>query len=102
MIVGNKLDLSNMREVSTEEAAAFCRSRLGEKGLFLETSAKEDIGFFLCLTAGIEQVFEGIAKTLVENCREADFQLHRRQSEFIRVGYSAAVPETNKQPCCPV
>eukprot|EP00878_Enallax_costatus_P007915 GHUV01008280.1.p1 GENE.GHUV01008280.1~~GHUV01008280.1.p1 ORF type:complete len:140 (+),score=38.59 GHUV01008280.1:1343-1762(+) len=53
VLVGNKTDLSEQREISTEEARAFADS---QNMLFVESSAKT--------SGGVADIFEGVAAKL--------------------------------------
>jgi GTPase SAR1 family protein len=84
ILVGNKTDLSDKREVSTEEGEQFAKEN--EMDLFLETSAKSGDGVsymvYSCVArlALVEQVNEGGIEKVVEELEEGN--KNREQSSI--------------------
>ena len=86
LIVGNKKDLEDKRQVSKEEAEAFAKNN-GVK--FLEVSAKDNIN--------IEELFFGVVKTLYERYLKS---INDNQNIS---GTNVVITEskiTNKKKCC--
>lgn len=77
MLIGNKSDLANKREVKTEEGEQFAR----EHGLvFLETSART--------AHNVEEAFINTARKIYEKIDRGEVDLNNEQYG-IKVGYGA-------------
>lgn len=59
MLVGNKMDLANLREVSADEAKGFAQAR----GLsFIETSALDNTNIELCFQTILHEIYHKLSK----------------------------------------
>jgi Ras-related protein Rab-1A len=86
LIVGNKKDLEDKRQVSKEEAEAFAKNN-GVK--FLEVSAKDNIN--------IEELFFGVVKTLYERYLKSINDNQNISGTNVVITESK---KTNKKKCC--
>ena len=86
LIVGNKKDLEDKRQVSKEEAEAFAKNN-GVK--FLEVSAKDNIN--------IEELFFGVVKTLYERYLKSINDNQNISGTNVVITESQ---KTNKKKCC--
>lgn len=87
-VVGNKLDCEASRQVTRQDAMDYVASRLANRGEYCEVSAKED--------QGIDELFVNIARRLVENKKDIEFTLKKRNSEYIRLNHD----QTKSSYCC--
>lgn len=77
MLISNKSDLADTRQVSTDEAAAFAK----EKGmLFIETSAKTGVN--------VQESFNVVASEILRKVENGDYNLENENCG-IKVGNAA-------------
>ena len=86
LIVGNKKDLEDKRQVSKEEAEAFAKNN---RVKFLEVSAKDNIN--------IEELFFGVVKTLYERYLKSINDNQNISGTNVVITESK---KTNKKKCC--
>ncbi|NWH56776.1 RAB25 protein, partial [Geococcyx californianus] len=91
MLVGNKTDLAQAREVPMEEAKMFADNN---GLLFVETSALD--------STNVEQAFETILKEIFHKVQQQ--KQRSNQSNTVSLSSenpeSAAVAQTERRPCC--
>ncbi|KAH7680063.1 Small GTPase superfamily, partial [Aphelenchoides avenae] len=73
VLVGNKVDMASVRQVSFEEAHDFAN---GERLSYFETSAKE--------VTGVTDLFDAIAQRLLEGRKRGDFA--EKRGATVRAG----------------
>lgn len=99
LLVGCKGDLTNMRQVSTEEGAA-CAKQLNIH--FLETSARTG--------KNVEEAFQTVTQEIYNKVTSGDYKVDDENWEGIKSGFghrssqhnSAIIPEAipEKSKCC--
>ena len=98
ILIGNKNDLKDMREVSYEEGAAFAKSH---KMIFLETSAKTG--------ENISEIFEQSVKQIDKNISDNKYDLENdscgirvgvKKDSFVLSGDDIAINDKHKKKRC--
>jgi len=99
MLVGTKIDLQYLREVSTEEAVEYAQR---EHMLFMETSAQSAVNVEEAFTEVTKTIFQHIHKDLdQDDPHETDQVLSKDKFKILHDGNEevVVVPHT-KQGCC--
>ena len=89
MVVGNKIDLEQERQVSTEEGAQLAKEL---SALFMESSAKTKVG--------IKAIFEELVRKIVQNSviknKAQSHQSHQSQSQKATISLNDLDDENNE------
>ena len=98
VLIGNKTDLSEKKEVSFEDGNAFA---LKHNMMFFETSAKNDVKVGDCFKKSAETIFEKIGLGKIDPKNEAfgiKFgSLDKKEYGLVR---QSSVNANNKKKCC--
>ena len=98
LLIGNKNDLNNMREVSYEEGQAFAKSH---NMIFLETSAKTG--------DNISEIFEKSVNQIEQNIKDNKYDLENdscgirqgmKKDSFVLTGDDITSGNNKKKRCC--
>jgi len=98
MLVGNKKDLRHLRQVSTDEAKAFCEQN---KLFFIETSALSDSNVTRAFETILKEIYRLISQKTVQAGGDANSNHANLRGDTVVVSEENVVPDRpQKSSCC--
>jgi Ras-related protein Rab-11A len=98
MLVGNKKDLRHLRQVSTDEAKAFCEQN---KLFFIETSALSDSNVTRAFETILKEIYRLISQKTVQAGGDANSNHTNLRGDTVVVSEENVVPDRpQKSSCC--